>query len=309
MTNFGTGYFRSKASINVSSNGYADIAQIADELILENINRLPGPGDNISINGIEGVTYFVVKIKAQSGVLGAFNLTLQISPNLGRKEAPEHGETVIVRQQYSQIRLTGHDFLDIGTGNFSSTAYPGLYVFGYNPDDNAEPKQFNEISQYNGGRVFYTSTDQDGNFRVGELFEVEQSTGTISINASFFELDGLEELRLGGVVLGGTGAVVREFSTDPTFAANSNNIVPTQRAIGKYVQSRVSSGGSDLKVNRLNAGDISFEGNRIFKVLGGSIDVLQVANIQGNVEGDMAAQAYFQSGAMGGEGGPGFGDD
>ena len=75
------------------------------------------------------------------------------------------------------------------------------------------------------------------------------------------------------------------------------------------MQSRVSSGVSDLKVNRLNAGDISFEGNRIFKVLGGSIDVLQVANIQGNVEGDMAAQAYFQSGAMGGEGGPGFGDD
>ena len=56
---------------------------------------------------------------------------------------------------------------------------------------------------------------QDGNFRVGELFEVEQATGTISINASFFELDGLEELRLGGVVLGGTGAVIREFSTDP----------------------------------------------------------------------------------------------
>ena len=119
--------------------------------------------------------------------------------------------------------------------------------------------------QYDGGRVFYTSTDQDGNFRVGELFEVEQATGTISINASFFDLNGLEELRLGGVVLGGTGAVIREFSTDPTFAANSNNIVPTQKAIGKYVQSRVSSGGSDLKVNRLNAGNISFEGNKILK--------------------------------------------
>ena len=309
MTNFGTGYFRSQASINASSNGYAEIAQIADELILENVSRLPGPGDNISINGIDGVTYFVVKIKEQTGVLGSFNLTLQISPNLGRKEAPEHGETVVIRQQYSQIRLTGHDFLDIGTGNFSSTAYPGLYVFGYNPDANAEPKQFNEVSQYNGGRVFYTSTDQDGNFRVGELFEVEQSTGTISINASFFELEGLEELRLGGVVLGGTGAVVREFSTDPTFAANSNNIVPTQRAIGKYVQSRVSSGGSDLKVNRLNAGDISFEGNRIFKVLGGGIDFEVAANITGNVGGDMAAQAYFQAGASVAPGGSGFGDD
>ena len=37
----------------------------------------------------------------------------------------------------------------------------------------------------NGGRVFYTSTDQDGNFRVGELFEVEQSTGIVTLNASY----------------------------------------------------------------------------------------------------------------------------
>ena len=308
MTNKGVGYFRSTAEVT-AGDGYAEILQIADTLIIENVSKLPGPGDNISIDGIDGVTYFVVKILTSSGVLGAYNLKLQISPNLGRQEAPVHGENIVIRQQYSQIRLTGHDFLDIGTGNFSSTAYPGLYVFGYNPDENAEPKQFQEVSQYNGGRVFYTSTDQDGNFRVGELFEVEQATGTISINASFFELDGLEELRLGGVVLGGTGAVIREFSTDPTFAANSNNIVPTQRAIGKYVQSRVSSGGSDLKVNRLNAGDISFEGNRIFKVLGGGIDINVAANITGNVSGDMAAQAYFQSGASVPEGGPGFGDD
>jgi len=144
--------------------------------------------------------------------------------------------------------------------------------------------------------VFYTSTDQDGNFRVGELFEVEQATGTISINAAFFELDGLEELRLGAVLLGGTGAVIREFSTDPTFAANSNNIVPTQKAVAAYVQSRVSSGGSDIKVNRLNAGNISFEGDKIFKVLGGSADVQVVMNMKENVMGDMAAQAYFASG-------------
>tara|TARA_B100002019_G_scaffold190210_1_gene164452 strand:+ start:7531 stop:12444 length:4914 start_codon:yes stop_codon:yes gene_type:complete len=295
VTNFGTGYFRSSAEIS-AGDGFAEIAQIADTLILEGISKLPGPGDNVSINGIDDVTYFVVKILEQTGVSGAYNLKLQISPNLGRKESPQHGEQVTIRQKYSQIRLTGHDFLDIGTGDFSDTNYPGLYVFGYNPDEDQEPKQFNEVSQYDGGRVFYTSTDQDGNFRVGELFEVEQATGTISINASFFELDGLEELRLGGVVLGGTGAVIREFSTDPTFAANSNNIVPTQKAIGAYVQSRVSSGGSDVAVNRLNAGNISFEGQKIFKVLGGEIKITTVANIKGQPMGDMAAQSYFQSG-------------
>jgi len=294
ITNFGSGYFRSSGKI--TGDGFAEILQIADELILDGVSRIPGPGDNIAINGIDDVTYFVVKIKEQSGSLGAYNLTLQISPNLGRKEAPEHAEGVIIRQKYSQIRLTGHDFLDIGTGSFDDTNYPGLYVFGYDFESDTEPKQFQEVEQYDGGRVFYTSTDQDGNFRVGELFEVEQATGTISINASFFELDGLEELRLGGVVLGGTGAVVREFSTDPSFAAVSNNIVPTQKAIAQYVQSRVSSGGSDVAVNRLNAGNISFSGNKIFKVLDGSIDIKVVANMKGEVMGDMAAQSYFASG-------------
>ena len=72
-------------------------------------------------------------------------------------------------------------------------------------------------------------------------------------------------------MLGGTGAVIREFSTDGTFTANSNNIVPTQKAIGIYVKSRISSGGSDVAVNRLNAGDISFTGDRIFKALGGKL--------------------------------------
>ena len=72
-----------------------------------------------------------------------------------------------------------------------------------------------------GGRVFYTSTDQDGNFRTGELFEVEQATGIVTLNADLFNLSGLSELSLGGVVLGGTEVVIREFSTDETMSANS----------------------------------------------------------------------------------------
>jgi hypothetical protein len=69
MSNFGTGYFRSQAEVT-SGDGYAEIVQIADELILENVSKLPGPGDNISITGIDGVTYFVVKIKETTGILG-----------------------------------------------------------------------------------------------------------------------------------------------------------------------------------------------------------------------------------------------
>ena len=106
------------------------------------------------------------------------NLTaeLTISPTLDRAESPNHEETFIIRQKYSQVRLTGHDFLEIGRGDLYQSNYPLLI-----PDENYEDKPFNETAQANGGRVFYTSTDQDGNFRVGELFEVEQSTGIVHL--------------------------------------------------------------------------------------------------------------------------------
>jgi len=144
--------------------------------------------------------------------------------------------------------------------------------------------------------VFYTSTDQDGNFRVGELFQVEQSTGVVSINADAFALSGLSELRLGGVTLGGTGATIREFSTDPTFSANSNNIVPTQKAIKAYIASRIGGGGSDLDVNEIQAGSIKFTAPNQIGHIGGSIYTLSVtsrANFTRGVVGTALAMQYF----------------
>ena len=68
------------------------------------------------------------------------------------------------------------------------------------------------------------------------MFEVEQSTGIVTLNASYFQLEGLTELRLGGVTLGGTNALIKEFPKDGTFAPNSNEIVPTQRAVAAYIK-------------------------------------------------------------------------
>ena len=114
--------------------------------------------------------------------------------------------------------------------------------------------------EQNGGRVFYTSTDQSGNFRAGELFAVEQATGIVTISAQFFDLDGLSELALGGVRLGGSGAVIKEFSTDPFFSEDSNNVIPTQRAIATFLANRLSVGGSDLETNQIIAGRIRIGG-------------------------------------------------
>jgi hypothetical protein len=186
---------------------------------------------------------------------GTYSARLQVSPPFTVDNAPSHDATITIRSKYSQVRISAHDFLNVGTGNKAATNYPGLPV-------NA-PETENEILEAGGGRCFYTSTDQDGNFRVGELFRVEQSTGIATLNADAFNLSGLNELSLGGINIGGTGATITEFSTDSTFFANSDSIVPTQKAIKTFIASQLGSGGGNLAVNAITAGDIQISGSEI----------------------------------------------
>lgn len=219
---------------------------------------------------------------------------MRIGPGVDAFSAPPHNNVITIRQNYSQVRLTGHDFLDIGTGGRVTTNYPQIYSQGFTAG--YEPQPFNEVVEAGGGRVFYTSTDQNGNFRVGEQFKVEQSSGIVTLAADFFQLEGLTELALGGVVLGGSGAVIREFSTDQTMAANSDNIVPTQRAFIAYLQSRIQGGGSVLNVSSLRAGAIQIQNTNILNVGGETINIEVTANIKGGVKGSPLALSYFLGG-------------
>tara|TARA_Y100001935_G_scaffold104506_1_gene86738 strand:+ start:2873 stop:6391 length:3519 start_codon:yes stop_codon:yes gene_type:complete len=128
---------------------------------------------------------------------------------------------------YSNIRLTGHDFLSIGTGDFTSTNYPG--------SESQAPDQSDEVNELLGGRVYFTSTDQNGDFRVGDLFRIEQATGVATLNADAFDLSGLNELQLGSIGAE-LGATINEFSTDETLGGDANTAVPTERAIVGYTQ-------------------------------------------------------------------------
>jgi len=128
---------------------------------------------------------------------------------------------------YSNIRLTGHDFLDIGTGDFTTSNYPG------GPSQPAD--QSDEINELLGGRIYFTSTDQSGDFRVGDLFRIEQATGVATLNADAFDLSGLSELQLGSIGAE-LGATINEFSTDETLSNDSNSAIPTERAIVGYTQ-------------------------------------------------------------------------
>lgn len=289
FTNRGAGYIT--ATSTISGDGFADIYQTGKTLNLKNVSLLPGPGANVVINGIDDVTYRLTKIVSQSGSVPNLDLVINVSPTITNQNSPEHEETIIIREEYSQVRLTGHDFLDIGVGNTTSTRYPQLYLEGEDPETPRQP--FNETLDAGGGRVFYTSTDQDGNFRVGELFAVEQATGTVTVNADLFELDGLSELSLGGIQVGGSAVVIKEFSKDGTFVANSNNIVPTQAAIITYLQSRISSGGADALTNALIAGQVRISGTNITTTSGLQINIPVSVNHTKGIDGDYLSLQYF----------------
>ena len=268
FVNRGAGYRNTTSTITISGDGYADDIPVGNVLTVSGITAVPGPGVQIKITGVtdpnalepgslavfSGVT---VEDLGDDGLGNETRLVrFQISPRLDVEYVVPNGVEVTLQERFSQCRISGHDFLDIGTGNFIQTNYPTVYAGG--AFFQAAPE--NEVYEANGGRVFYVSTDQDGNFRTGELFSVQQATGIVTISAEFFDLDGLSELALGGVRLGGSGTVVNEFSTDPTFAADSNNVIPTQRAIVTFLADRLSVGGESLEVNKLQAGRVLLGG-------------------------------------------------
>ena len=79
--------------------------------------------------------------------------------------------TTVNFYQVSKITATSHTFEYVGSGNTITTATPargGVAI------------QENEIIETNGGRVTFTSTDQAGNFRIGNDIVIDQNTGTIS---------------------------------------------------------------------------------------------------------------------------------
>jgi hypothetical protein len=151
----------------------------------------------------------------------------------------------------SLTRVTGHDFLSIGTGGFADTKYPNnIYGAPKNSSQTA-----NEVSEIGNGRCFYVSTDQNGNFRVGQYFSVDQGTGVVKFAASIVltNLDGLGFKR---------GVAISSFSADDTMLDDAIDEVPTQSAVVGYVNRRlgINPSGVALTLGQIGPGFMPLNG-------------------------------------------------
>lgn len=73
--------------------------------------------------------------------------------------------------QGSYISSSGHTFEYVGSGDTIATALP--YLGGV-------PIQENEVTELRGGKVYFTSTDQLGDFRIGKGLVINRVDGTIT---------------------------------------------------------------------------------------------------------------------------------
>lgn len=257
-------------------------------LIVSGLAAEPRPGGSISLAD-DSISYVIQSVSG-TYVDTSSNMIIVLSQE--KPTGSVNGTGATVRYNYSQVRLTGHDFLQIGTGGVVTTNHPN--------EPTQPPAQGNEIQETFPGRVYYVSTDQNGNFRVGEFFKIDQATGTATLNASAFNLAGLTSLRLGSIGAQ-LGESINEFSSDATMVGNSNLAVPTEAAVKTYVDSKASEAltlTNKTLSDSLLSGDIKEKALVTGLQAGGTVDIDastqqvvyytgdSIANFTLNVRGD-----------------------
>ena len=217
------------------------------------------------------------------------------------KAGLEAGEPAEITVNISTCRATSHDMLDIGTGGYNATNYPERIlgqpvsepVTSSDAIDSTGNKSKAQVQERSKGRVFAVLTDQDGFFRVGRFFEVDQGTGAVTFNAALVltNIDGIGFKR---------GVRVNEFSSDDTFTDAKGDSVPTQTAVEGYINSRL---GRDRDGQAIPASDvIPSGGGFIYKAgdtMSGTLnmDNNRITNLQPNtsVADDAATIGYVDS--------------
>ena len=218
-----TGATSSETATLDSGGGFA--ANQSGRILVTTFATSPDVGDSVQFATTDGNSYQIQSLSTVT--ISATDYRVLVFST--SRATPVPTSTVVnCRKRFSTVRLTGHDFLKIGTGDKITTNWPG--------EPTQPPSQADQIvtNTTDPGRVYYVATDELGNFYVGDYFKVDQATGQATLNSSAFNLSGLESLQLGAI--GGLiGASINEFSTDGSMTQNSDAKCPTQAAVRTYV--------------------------------------------------------------------------
>jgi hypothetical protein len=217
------------------------------------INSVTGGDDDRYIFGWNDRIHYIDSYQSYAGNTATITITPPLSAEISTSTVLYAGLQAFrpaeIATRISLLRATGHDFVGVGAGGRETANIPNDI---YGPPRKT-PNQVYEVTEVGRGRVFHTSTDQDGNFRVGDLFEINQGTGAASLNASI-TLTGIEGLGFS------RGVIVDEFSTDETMNPARSNIVPVQSAVANHISSRLGLNTANVSVNKIGNGFLDLGG-------------------------------------------------
>ena len=163
----------------------------------------------------------------------------------------------------STVNSSSHTYEYVGSG-INYTAFP------QNGGTTIVAAQDVEV---NSGKCYVSATDQDGNFSVGQFFNVNLRSGKVTFNGSV-ALGVLDSLQLKG----SPGVPIFEFSPDDNLGGpvlRSDTVLPTQKAVRDYIN-KSSVLGNFIGLNK---GTASIPGLVVQLDSTGKIDASQIPSI------------------------------
>jgi hypothetical protein len=163
-TSFGTYGLVADGKIVQQNIGFTDgIDQVGNQIVVDGLISRPTINQSISFDG--GATLYDIwdttpLLAGQSTITIGVDITIPIPNN-----------TPCSFYIRSAINASGHTFEYVGTGTDLANALPA---------SGAIPIEANQVQKRNGGQVIYTSTDERGDFKVGDQLTINGATGTIT---------------------------------------------------------------------------------------------------------------------------------
>jgi len=232
--NMGEGYMRTPSITVLPDPEYPEPTREASATaVLSGINPVTiaitegRPPDYLSIARIAGNWYTVTGLSKVPTKNNAYEVTFFPTPPY------VNANDTIEFHVVSYVTTGSHTFEYAGSADATGCTYNALPEYG------GIPLSSRQIIEFPPARVFSTSTDQLGNFNVGELFGVDQLTGEVAITTDKFSLAGLSSIgpfRRNGIPV---GTKLQEVSPNnlliSSLGAPDDTTVPTQLAVKTYV--------------------------------------------------------------------------
>jgi len=209
--------------------------------ILEGEDFTPGTGG--SILGLTSSTTATSITRYDRGEFAAELRAISGANIYGNQAVKANGDDVV-------LQLMAWNFAYIGTGADLT-------------NDETAVIQANEVIEVNGGRVYYNSVDQAGNYKVGDLFSVDFATGNVTFQAPSFDVTSLTGINF-------------------TNGINTTIIDPTQVATGNIVISGNAITTTDGEITLDPSGSEVVNINASTNIIG-DLDVTGDVTIGGNI--------------------------